>query len=148
MKKWKTRTLKTGDVSYITSTWMNSYRSNNNFPKEMKHRIYSAEHNRIINRLLSKVNVLVACDPEDENHIFGYLVYNNLESADLDVFHYIYIKSPLQKNRVATDLIEEAKTSKKAVYTHKNQKAQWIADKLLKNYEEVNFNPYLFFKEI
>lgn len=147
MNKWVIRKLRADDIAYITSTWMNSYRSNNQFPHEMKHRIYSAEHNRIINSILSDAKVLVACDPVAEDNILGYLVSSG-KVMDLDIIHYIYIKAPFQKFGVAKNLIETAKTSEKVVYTHKNQKASWIADKLLKNYDEVNYNPYLFFKEV
>lgn len=148
MSNYKTRGLRPGDIAYITSTWMNSFRSNNKFASSILHRIYSSEHNSIINKILNSARVLIACDPEDEDHIFGYVVYSSIQSIDLDIFHYVYIKAPFQKKGIARALIETAKESSKAVYTQKNEKASWIADKLLHNYENVNYNPYLFFKEI
>ncbi len=147
MNKWKIRNLQAADVAYITSTWMTSFRSNNSFAREMKHRIYSSEHNRIINSILSEGKTLVACDPEDDGHIFGYIVCSS-KDIGIDVFHYIYIKGPFQKNGIAKSLIESAKTAEKAVYTHKNQKAKWIHEKLLGSYNESNYNPYLFFAEV
>lgn len=147
MKKWKIRKLNADDIAYITSTWMNSYRANNEFPRDMKHRIFSSEHNRIINSILIKANTLVACDPEDEGHIFGYVVTSE-KDLGLDIVHYLYVKAPFQRKGIGKDLIAEAKKTNKVVYTHKNQKAKWIVDKLLSEYEVRNYNPYLFFKEI
>lgn len=146
--KYNTRGLKPSDIPYITSTWMNSFRTNSKFAAGILHRIYSSEHNSIINKVLNKSKVIIACDKDDEDHIFGYMVYENTEAIDLDIFHYIYIKAPFQKKSVALNMISDVKKGNNAVYTHKNEKASWIATKLLKDYENINYNPYLFFKEI
>lgn len=148
-ENWKTRGLKPGDIPYITSTWMNSFRSNARWPKEILHRIYSSEHNRIINSILNNSQVLIACDPEDEDHIFGYVVFSNITRIDLDIFHYVFTKRAFQKLGVAKGLIKESRKGGNAAFTHKNEKAKWIPEKLLStHYENVNFNPYLFFKEV
>ena len=89
------------DRALVTSTWLNSYYDAlpewcNKYPSKnlyMKH-----NHDKIIEKIQDSNNLLVACNPEDYTHIFGWACIENLDG--INVLHYIYIKPAYRKQGI------------------------------------------------
>ena len=54
--------------------------------------------------MIKRSNVLICCDPEDFNHIYGYVVYEDI--AGVSVVHFIYLKQPFRKIGLAKRMLE------------------------------------------
>lgn len=92
------------DKNFILSSWLKSFR-NSDFPRRMCNAVYYKNHQIVIKNLLDDCLITVACDPEDEQHIFGYAVYERLPAGAL-VLHYLYTKFHCRKLGVARFMVE------------------------------------------
>ena len=137
----KLRKLLPSDIEFITSTWLKSYRSGSLTAKKMKKDVYFPEHHKLIHDALVNFKVLVACNPEEQDQVFAWIVYDN---KGYDLVHYIYCKKIYREFYVVSKLLEEIKKSDICIYTHDNQKK---ALETFYNIENLVFNPYMFLNE-
>lgn len=97
---FKLREAKNDDVHFILNSWLTSYRSSEIC---MSSPIYFHHFKKIIVKILQRASVLVACNPEDEDHIYGYVVY---EPQDSLILHCILVKLTYRGEGVATALLD------------------------------------------
>jgi hypothetical protein len=129
---FKIRKAKGEDIDYITSTWLRSVyeHSRHDFKKD----VFYPNHNRMIKERLPFLKCLVACNPEDEDQIYGYLVFNP------GVVHFAYTKSFFRRFGVFNGLIKEAGIN--PVEIHASHKGPMY--EFLKSKHQIIFNPYQF----
>lgn len=138
----KTRLLLPSDIPLITSTWLKTYRAKSLVAQKIMEGCYFNEHNHLINRALMNGRTIVAHDPEEEEHVFGYIVGVNRRTADY--LHYIYVKSAFRNKGVGSRLLEEFQKSEALYNTHETL-PRHLFTKLKKKYNRVIYNPYPFF---
>lgn len=120
------------DLDFITASWLNSHHETQK--RDLKKDIYYTNHNRMIKERMPFMKCLVACNPEDENQIYGYLVFNNPNTL-----HFAYTKSYFRKLGVFKNLLSEAGIQIPVTVTHKAP-----SYKALEGKYSFIFNPYLF----
>lgn len=100
---FKLRMSNVGDINFVYSTWLRSYKHDSPLTKYTKRELFFDQHQKILDRLLSKegMRVSIACDPDDEMIIYGYLVY------EPNVIHYIYVKDAFRRRGIATTLLNQ-----------------------------------------
>jgi GNAT superfamily N-acetyltransferase len=98
------RNLRPDDYNFVLSSWLKSYR-NSRFGKGFTNEVYYRSQTDAILGLLSTARVVVACDPTDERHVFGYAV--GQESPDGAQFwlHYCYVKKFYRRLGIARQLV-------------------------------------------
>lgn len=116
------------DNSLIFDAWLDSFRGAHAagpFPMHM----YRAVYTQTIEELLARPNVrvLIACDENDDDQDVGFLIH---ELRQPPVVHYIYVKSPWRKKRVASMLMAAAQipTGRLFVYTFKTALASRLVE--------------------
>jgi len=114
----KMRTPKDEDVSFIFNSWLKSYRSSA-FAKDQCNTVYYDNYKKIVGSIINRSLITVLCNPEDEDHLFGYVVFEYLPSDNLLV-HYIYIKHTYRKAGLAKKLIENIRKSQNPILTSHN----------------------------
>lgn len=124
----KFRPTMPGDEGFVLETWRKSYQKCSEFARKIWAPLYFKFHHPIIEGLYRRATTLIACDPEIETVIYGYLVYEQRPDAfwlTLDmpirpIVHYVYVKEAWRKMHVATRLITEgAKLDPNCLYvTH------------------------------
>ena len=77
------------DYPLIFNSWLKSAQKSN-FSRNIHASVYFPNHHKIIDDILQRAKTLVAVDPNDASHIFGFIVAEKVEGVC--VFHYIYIK--------------------------------------------------------
>lgn len=82
------------DLPFIIDSWMKSYR-NSEFAHLLTNEQYYEFHRPVVENLLKRSLVSVLCDPHDSSHIYGYVVYEFINSVF--TIHYVYIKSIYRK---------------------------------------------------
>jgi len=136
------RSEKTGDRNLILSSWL---RSALQFPIWHEGRIGSpsinlppgggtplhSTHQTILKKLLDHSYVLVASDPEEDDHVFGYCVFEK------DCLHWVYVKKDLRRMGLGTYLLGRSGLSGDAVECSHRTPA-------LNHFKEEHFiwNPY------
>ncbi len=101
------------DEPFFYNSWLRSFKPSyfaGPIPNDMYWDVYSA----IIGRLLGRSKVFVACDPDSENVIYGYLV---VEYKDRPVVHWMYVKQSFRGFGIALQLAEAAKVTEDSYYT-------------------------------
>jgi hypothetical protein len=94
------RSIRSEDIPFITSTWLKSYYDQlTHWMGKIPSKHFYMKHNNL--KILDKLkedNVMVACNEQDQDQIFGYCVFEEMEDAT--VLHYMYIKPPYRKNGI------------------------------------------------
>lgn len=127
---WNIRNVKTEDLPFIISSWFQSYRSN----AKIDYQVYNEYQHKLIHKILTHCEISVAVDKNDDNIIYGYIVF---ELRHPQIVHYIYTKSSYLGLGVATSLL------KKNIIGDFYYTAQ--TKKIIKN---GLYNPYLMYLEL
>lgn len=106
-----------GDRAFICSSWLRGHHREGDWPRRLgihrcaqagygtvedgrgcscckfSHRRYFDEHGLVVERLLERAQVLVACNPERTTQIIGYIVFGP------GVLHWVFVKEPFRYDR-------------------------------------------------
>lgn len=127
------------DRAFVFSSWMRSYRKSE-AAKGVPGPSYYPQQQATIERLLRRCNVVIACQPELESEVLGYLIFEPLGAAL--VVQYVYVKHLLRRMGLATHMVEGV--SRAAAASHVVFAAQTdTRSKRLMRRLGASFNPYL-----
>lgn len=101
------------DSAFIYNSWLKSYR-NSDFAKSQCNTVYYDNHKEVLTALLTRSLVVVACNPGDENHVFGYLVYEEL-AGNNTIVHYVYVKHTYRRSGIAKQMLDTVRKSKNPI---------------------------------
>lgn len=123
------------DGNFVFSSWLKSYRGSD-FAKHMTNDVYYGHHKSIVAALIAKSIILVACNPEDENQVFGYIVFEHERGC---LVHWLYVKYTYRKLGVANALIGQLPNGSGGItLTHIGRSFQELKAKY-----NLEYNPYL-----
>lgn len=95
------------DKDFIFDTWANNQRS-----VGFNTRIKKGEFTRFLKHFLicrlPEMNILVACNSEYEDQIYGYIVYSDYEKLKINCVHFLYVKSMYRNNHIARELLKNS----------------------------------------
>lgn len=86
------------DVPFIFNSWLKSYR-NSFFARDIHSTVYYSEHHKVLEKIIKNNSVLVACNPEESNQIYGYIISGKVQNVI--VVHYVYVKQPYRNLGIA-----------------------------------------------
>lgn len=133
------RTAEPGDTNFIFNSWLRSYEKvMKSVPKQM----YRRGQMDLMKQLVGRSTVYVACDEKDLSQIYGYLIAEKL--VDIDILHYIYVKSPFRRfgiGRVLYDVIDR-NAAYPCIASHKTLYFDYLKEKW-----NLSFNPYILLKK-
>lgn len=140
------RKMKETDIPYIYSSWLEDYLSSHFIKQKhqtralqthialMPRELYYKEQRARIDRIIKKSIVYVACNTEDEEQIFGYIVFR--EVGNLTILSWIYVRPVYRGFGIANKLMH--KMGEADVLTHITPMRRWF----LKRYNLI-FNPFM-----
>lgn len=141
--KYVVRGTLPADLHFIIDSWLNSYLSfeKNKHGKTtaqtplkfIRKSVYFENQPKVIEHILQRSDVLIACNGEDLNHIYGYIVFQKP-----NVMHYIYVSHIWRRMGVAEALIKAADLTKPMLYTHHTDYMRWMKPRW-----GCEYNPYL-----
>lgn len=124
------------DIDFLFNSWLKSYRHSNEC-NAMNNEVFFKRFGKIITKILGDSTIIVACNPDDQDQIYGYLAYKTLD--DVFVLHYIYVKYPYRKLGIAKKMLDTVTDlSKPMVATFANRWVDAMRGKLL-----ITFDPYI-----
>lgn len=118
------RPARRSDAAFVASSWLRSYRD---APAvvAVPSRTYFYWQHRVVEALLARSAVLVACSPDDPDTIVGWACAEAMEGAL--VLHYVYVKHDFRRYGVARALVralQEAEPGSGQLFaTHATRKA-------------------------
>lgn len=137
----KIRQLKNSDRDFVTSYWIKNYRSR---AKDIPSSVYFKEHRRLINKALDRCQTFVIVDPQDEDHLIGFI--NFYKGTTLTVLNYVFIKKSFRQHKLGKELFKametfcESKQGDALTVTHKGD-----LKRLPELFSKITYNPYLFY---
>ena len=91
-----------GDLHFFLSTWKQHFWQESPWANRIRWQLFKERHSLILQRLLARSEVLVACDPRDQGEIAGYIVF---EPA-IPALHWVYVKPSMRMAGVGTALLQ------------------------------------------
>lgn len=91
------------DINFITSSWLKSFRDGY-FNATVGNRVYFDQHHRVLEKLLPRASVLIACNEEKPDQIYGWLCFEVLDRHL--VLHYVYVKDPFRQMGLAQQMFD------------------------------------------
>lgn len=91
------------DGSFIIDSWVREARDHYPY-SNMDKSLFYKEYKEIVKTLISKSLILIACNPEETDQIYGYLSFEKV--ADIPIIHFIYVKLTFRENGIAKLLLQ------------------------------------------
>lgn len=137
MKAFNIRPAKPLDISFIFETWLKSYKHDSAFGKSTRSYIFFPQYRQVLDSILSDqtTQVFIACHPEVEDVILGYLVVSK------DVIHYVFVKESFRNIGIARELYNHV--GGPLILSHRTNFIQPILDK----HTELVYNPFTLFNK-
>jgi len=130
------------DRGFILNSWVRSYAKravagipqSRIGPPRTDPDVYMDGQNRVSEVILGRSTATVACSCDDDDQIFGYIVYELP-----DTLHYIYVKVPFRRLGIGRLLVSSSGLgeSKRVYSTHWGPSIPKIFDGI-----EISYNPY------
>lgn len=96
------------DRNFIFDSWLKSYKESyegKRIPSKIYFKIFQPE----LERIIEKSQVCVACDPEDHDQIYAYVVYEYID--DILCIHWAFTKHTFRRLGIMNDLIKQINVS-------------------------------------
>jgi len=105
------------DVNFIFSSWLKSFRGGL-LCKNVDNTIYFAEHHKLIEKLLKRSTLKIACDANDVASIVGWTCYEKIDG--IMVIHYAYTKHYFRGLGIQREIMKHMNhdISTAGIYTH------------------------------
>lgn len=145
------------DAGFIFDTWLNSFRRSHH-TRGIEGPVYYDEQRRIIETLLPRCSVLMACDSKYPTSLFGYAVAEIIDN--LLVLHWVYMREALRDHGIGTQLVKtylDAEPGLAAIiYTHQTKAGRKWDEKMRERAPmtehngrmPVIYNPYLMYRTL
>lgn len=116
------------DVGFIFNAWLKSFR-NSPIVRGVDNQIYYSEHHKIIEELLKRYEVIVACNQDDLTQIYGFICAGTTDN--IFTVNFIYVKHTFRKMGIGSALLNafEHNTEYAAIYTHQTRSAIELAER-------------------
>lgn len=140
--RWKIRIACGEDLNFLYSTWLNSYRCDSLIGRSTKKSIFFDEYKRVLDSILSatKTETLIACLPQDEKVILGYLVFEE------GILHYVFTKQDFRRMGIARSLFSVAFGDGVSLPSHTHLTR--TGREILKSQSGLTYNPFLLFSRV
>lgn len=145
------------DVDFITSSWLKSFRESGFMVNTVPNRVYFNQHHKILEKIIPRSRILVACNSMDPDQIFGWICAEIMDRHL--VIHYIYVKDAFRQMGIASRLVRLLYDTQDVVKdllltTHQTWKSkvliqgrrEWSLKPLSEKHGlQVLYNPYMLF---
>lgn len=122
----KVRPYRPKDESFVLATWLQNLYFYSRFKSRMPKGAFMEWMHQRAETIMINATVIVACDPEDEDVIYGYRV-SGTDKRGLHIVHYVYVKGTWKRLGIATKLMEDVPES--FVYPHRTDDLVFFARK-------------------
>jgi len=127
------------DVPFIFNSWLKSFRDSS-LVAAVSNTVYFSNQHKLIQKLVKTSEVLISCNPDDPDQLYGYIVCERIDNVF--VIHYVYIKTSFRGLGLAKALLAATDYNGKelAAHSHSTKAAQFIG----RRYNFI-YHPYVLF---
>lgn len=106
------------DYRFVYDSWLKSL-----WPQHQSIQDYWECQKWLIDAILDRSHVLLACDEVDSKVIFGYAVYDD------DMVHWVYVKHPLRRHGLASRIVDQIPHHSKFFHSHETRHGKFLKKK-------------------
>ena len=106
------RAFRESDRNFVVRGWASEMRRAS-FSRHVPPDVYWPSQHELVAQLLSLATTIVACDPENNEHVYGAVVY---QPAELAIVHWVYVKGDYRRIGLAASLVAAAIGDKRPIY--------------------------------
>lgn len=99
------RDMGEADISFIFSSLLRSYEEVAVEKLRISVSVYYRGHHDLLMRVLERGQCLMACDPEDPDQIYGYVLYASDDHGQPPCLHYLYVKGSFRRAGIGSALL-------------------------------------------
>lgn len=119
-----------GDVGFVISSWSESWHRGSPDMRAVRFALYKLPMRRRVLSLLARSTTMVACTPDDADHILGWACVE--KRAGAGVVHYVYTVQGRREHGLASTLLRECfarlgVSASEWSYTHPTYVGQRVA---------------------
>ena len=131
------RPFRESDRNFVTRGWTSEMRRAA-FSRHVPQNVYWPSQHNLVADLLRLATTIIACDPQDEEHVYGCIVY---QPAELAIVHWCYVKGDYRRVGLASALVVAAIGDKRPIYC--TQPSELFNERTLVERHELVASPYL-----
>lgn len=131
-KTYEIRDYKEADKAFIMATWLRGLYYGDSWFSMIPKRIFMENYKKVLEAILTRSTVKVACLIEDKDEILGYSVLSN----DFSIIHWCFVKSLFRGKGIGRSLVPQFPSS----VSHLTA----LGKDLLKKFPDCVFNPFSF----
>ena len=140
------------DRGFFAANWLKSFRRSDAV-RGVERQTYFHFHHKILERLLARSIVIVACDQRDPDIIHGFVCFEVVASTC--VLHYVYVRGSRRSQGIGSALLSESirvcrPAPSALVWTHRTKGFDRWIDRYNAREERglaLLYNPYMIEKE-
>ena len=132
------RQFKETDRDFVTKSLLMSFMNGSKEVQKINRDSYMNAHNSTINKLLDRCECLLACDDQDDDLIYGFVIFEGL--SKVDVLHYLYVRKAFRKKGIARDLLTKTRKKHFVVISHLTD--EFKVARLKGYWEKAIYDPY------
>lgn len=118
------RPLRSGDYNFVLAGWAKTFR-NSFYSGTCQNRNFHSQMKDTFDFLLSRgMTVILACNKENPDQLFGFVAYEVAENGTF-VVHYLYVKPDWRGHKISKALLEAIELPEKFAYTHHTECSQY-----------------------
>lgn len=110
------RPLRESDRDYVVRCVLFSFLSGSREAQRIHKDSYMRSHNDTVNGLLDHCSTIILCDEEDQDLIYGFLIFDHL--PEIDVIHYVYMRKDFRGKGFIGDTIKSIKRKDRLALSH------------------------------
>lgn len=129
-KTYSIRDFKVEDKSLIMATWLRGLYYGDSWFSQIPKSLFMNNYKQILEAILARSVVKVACDIKDPDTIFGYSVL----SKDYQTIHWVFVKAAFRKQGIGKSLLPQYPT----FVSHLTA----LGKSLLSKFTDCVFNPF------
>ena len=96
------RQLQANDTQFIYDSWLKAIRHSNK-NDHLINDVYYPEQRKRIEEILSIADVIIACNEQDQDQIFGYIVFKKP-----NILYYGHVKGPFRRMGIFNTMMQAA----------------------------------------
>lgn len=100
------------DRHFVTRGWVSEMRRST-FSRHVPQEIYWPCQHELVRQILEAATTIIACDPEDETHLYGCIVHQPGEQA---VVHWLYVKGAMRRCGLGRALLDAAIGERRPIF--------------------------------
>ena len=133
-RDYRIRPAEPSDRGFICSTWLRDYGEHSAFARKIAQADYRLFHGLVIDRILSRAHVAVACDVTDPSVLYGFIVW------EPGVLQYAYVKRAFRRMGMFQALMRMAELGDEFKFSH----LTYTGEGLWRNwYPRASYVPYM-----